>query len=186
MYSDIQLEHGRDPSPEDLRTLTETNDQLLVIFRNAPNLLVNIIPLLEENLRAADETPLREISVKTLGSMFGERPLFGSGVVDIARAFPSAWRSWIGRHVDKALPVRLAWVEAAGPILVNHSELRKELERECLLFKQDLTQQPSFRTVSRTRTSACVLPSAGLSARSTTRLSFITSASHCSLPSACA
>ena len=129
-FSDIQLSHGRDPSPTDLKILTESHQLLLTIFRNAPNLLLNVVPLLEENLRAADETPLRQLSTQTLGAMFGERPIVSGGVVDLARTYPATWRAWLGRRVDKATSVRVAWVEAARDILVSHPELRKELERE--------------------------------------------------------
>jgi sister-chromatid-cohesion protein PDS5 len=60
--------------------------------------------------------------------MFGERPVVGTGRADLAKAYPSAWRAWIGRKVDKALSVRLAWVESTRGILCNHPELRRELE----------------------------------------------------------
>jgi sister-chromatid-cohesion protein PDS5 len=62
--------------------------------------------------------------------MFGERPVVGTGRADLAKAYPSAWRSWLGRKVDKALSVRLAWVESTRGILCNHPELRRELEGE--------------------------------------------------------
>lgn len=64
--------------------------------------------------------------------MFGERPVVGTGRADLAKAYPSAWRSWLGRKVDKALSVRLAWVESTRGILCNHPELRRELEGELM------------------------------------------------------
>lgn len=127
-FSEIQLEHGRYPSAEDYKALSESHALLLSIFRHAPSLLLNVIPLLEEILQAADEIPLRQLSTQTLGVMFGERPLVGNGIVDIAKTNPSAWRAWLGRRVDKALTVRLAWVKATGPILTNNPDVRKELE----------------------------------------------------------
>lgn len=87
-----------------------------------------VIPVLEENLRAADEPFLRELSTKTLGTMFGERPVVGTGRADLAKAYPSTWRAWLGRKVDKTLGVRLAWVACARGILVSHPELRRDLE----------------------------------------------------------
>lgn len=91
--------------------------------------MVNVVPLLEENLKVADEIPLRQISTKTLGTMFGMRPTVGgAGVADLAKAFPGAWRSWLGRKVDKALGVRVAWVEAAAGVLSNQPDLRGDLE----------------------------------------------------------
>lgn len=133
-FSDIQMTHGRDPSPSDLQTLKESHELVLTMFRHAPNLLVNVIPVLEENLRAVEEVPLRQLSTETLGTMFGERPIIGNGieagVVMIAKAYPATWRAWLGRKVDKALPVRLAWVQATGKIITNQPELRKEVEGE--------------------------------------------------------
>ena len=91
---------------------------------------MNVVPVLEENLKAADEIPLRQLSTRTLGRMFGERPVVGGGTADLARAYPATWRAWTGRRLDKATPVRLAWVEASKGILTNHPEIRKELESE--------------------------------------------------------
>lgn len=130
-FSEIQLSHGRDPSPADMKELEESHSLLLSIYRHCPDLLLNVIPLLEENLRAADEVPLRQLSTKTLGTMFSERPVLQLGVVDLARAYPSAWRSWCGRRVDKTLGVRLAWVEATGRILANQPNLRNQVEGGC-------------------------------------------------------
>ncbi|KAK8847427.1 hypothetical protein IAR55_005285 [Kwoniella newhampshirensis] len=123
-FSEVQLSHGRDPSQNDLKILTDSHQLMLTINRFCPDLLLNVVPLLEENLKAADEIPLRQLSVKTLGTMFSHRP----GTEDPAKKYPSAWRAWVGRKLDKALPVRLAWVAGAKGILVNHPELRKELE----------------------------------------------------------
>jgi sister-chromatid-cohesion protein PDS5 len=97
------------------------------MYRHCPDLLLRVIPLLEENLKAVDEVPLRQMSTRTLGAMFGARQMT-SGATSLARAYPSTWRAWCGRRVDKALPVRLAWVESARDILVNHQELRKEVQ----------------------------------------------------------
>lgn len=135
-FSEIQMTHGRDPSPTDLETLKESHNLILTMFRNAPSLLLNVIPVLEENLRAVEEVPLRQLSTETLGTMFGERPLISngveSGIVVMARAYPATWRAWLGRKVDKALPVRLAWVHATPKIITNQPELRKEVEGESL------------------------------------------------------
>lgn len=129
-FSDIQLQHGRDPSSSDLEELTQSHEVILTMFRNAPNILLNLIPLLEETLRAADETPLRKLTTQTLGAMFGERPVVHGGVVEIARRYPSTWNSWVGRRVDKDISVRLAWIEATGNIITNQPDLRKEVECE--------------------------------------------------------
>jgi sister-chromatid-cohesion protein PDS5 len=127
-FSEIQLSHGRSPTPSDFKILSDSHDLLLSMYRYSPALLLNVVPLLEENLRAADEIPLRQLTTKTLGTMFGERPTIGSGVADIAKAYPATWRAWLGRKVDKSIQVRLAWVEATRGILGSHPELHKALE----------------------------------------------------------
>lgn len=152
-FSEIQLSHGRDPSPSDLKTLTESHEVILTIFRHAPNLLLNVVPLLEENLRAADETPLRQLTTQTLGTMFGERPVVKAGVVDLARAYPATWRAWLGRRLDKAVSVRVVWIEAARDILVSHPELRKELEREWMGRRTPANSQLASWSASKTLTS---------------------------------
>ena len=140
-FSEIQLKHGRSPSQEDFKILTTSHKLLLTIYRNAPGLLLNVVPVLEENLRAADEIPLRQLSTKTLGKMFGERPVVGAGTADLARAYPSAWRAWLGRRLDKATAVRLSWVESSRIVLANHPELRQELERESTRLAASLSLQ---------------------------------------------
>ena len=129
-FSDVQLKHGKNPSQEDQKILDASHQLLLTIYNHAPGLLLNVVPVLEENLRAADEVYLRTISTRTLGTMFGERPVVGSGTADLARAYPSTWRAWLGRRLDKSINVRLAWADSSKLILSNHPELRQELERE--------------------------------------------------------
>lgn len=146
-FSEIQLQHGRDPDASDLEILKSSHQLMLQIYRFCPGLLLSVIPLLEENLRAADEVPLREQSTRTLGTMFGERPVVGGGVADLAKAYPGAWRAWVGRKVDKSLSVRVAWVDAAKGILGNHPELRKELEGKPY-------QGPTTQRQAETRTQA--------------------------------
>lgn len=149
-FSAIQLEHGRskEASSADIETLAESHELIVTMYKHCPGLLIGFIAQLEENLRAADEIPLRQLSTKTLGTMFGMRPTVGGRAADLAEAYPGAWRAWLGRKVDKALPVRLAWVEAAKGILVGQPDLRKEMESESITHSlQSSVQQrgPSVR-----------------------------------------
>ena len=106
------------------------------MYKHCPGLLIGFIAQLEENLRAADEVPLRQLSTRTLGTMFGLRPVVGGRAADLADAYPGTWRAWLGRKVDKALPVRLAWVESARGILAGQPDLRKEMEGELLCTRK--------------------------------------------------
>ncbi len=127
-FSEIQIAHGRGSTPDDIAVVAESHELLLTMFRYCPGLLLNVVPQLEDNLRLADVPAIRELSTKTLGTMFGSRPV--AGTLDISKAYPSAWRSWLGRNVDKSVQVRSVWVQAAREILVNHPELRNDIEGE--------------------------------------------------------
>lgn len=132
-FSEIQLQHGKNPTPADLKVMSDSHALMIDMYRLCPGMMINVVQQLEDNLKAVDEIPLRQLSTKTLGTMFGMRPAVGSDIADLARAYPGAWRAWLGRRVDKAIGVRLAWVEAAAIVLSGHPELRSELEGKCFL-----------------------------------------------------
>ncbi|WVQ76020.1 hypothetical protein IAR50_005656 [Cryptococcus sp. DSM 104548] len=131
-FSQIQLDHGADPSPNDLKILSQSHDLLLTINRFCPDTLLLAVPCLEENLQAADEIPLRSLSTRTLGKLFAQRAgasgAGASGDDNPAKKYPSTWRAWLTKQMDKAVPVRLAWVETTKGILVNHPTVRQQLE----------------------------------------------------------
>lgn len=152
-FSEIQHSHGRsgEATAADFEILAESHQLIITMYRYCPNLLINVVPLLEENLKAADHIQLRQLSTKTLGTMFGMRPVVGGGVADLSKSAAAAWRAWVGRKVDRALPVRIAWVEAAGAILANQPDLRAQIESELIQalaggLGLQLTIQPSYAT----------------------------------------
>ncbi len=122
------MAHGRNPTSEDLKAMTDSHALMLTIWRFSPNILPLVIPLLEENLSAADQPEIRNLTTKTLAYMFGRRPQVGQSTAVLAKAFPHTWKSWLGRQRDKAVQVRLTWAESSYEIMDNVPELRKELE----------------------------------------------------------
>lgn len=122
------MNHGKNPTSEDMDVMRESHQLIIVMWRNCPNVLPMVIPTLEENLRAADQTDIRELTTRTLASMFGYKPRIGLSVAELARAYPTTWRAWLGRKVDKSTQVRLAWASSSVQILVQIPDLRKELE----------------------------------------------------------
>jgi sister-chromatid-cohesion protein PDS5 len=142
--SEIQLAHGRNPDTNDMEVLTKSHQLALKFSKYCPELLNNYMPMLEESLRAADEIFLRQLTTKTLGSMFGQITKAGTSPHDTIRKMPNTWKAWLGRRVDRALQVRLAWVESTYDILANVPEVRKELESqlECLDRDCQLTNRP--------------------------------------------
>lgn len=122
------MSHGKNPTSDDMDTMRQSHDLMVTMWRNCPNLLPLVLPTLEENLRAADQVEIRELTTKTLAKMFGYRPRIGLTVAELAKAYPTTWRAWLGRKVDKATQVRLAWAGSSVEILTNAPELRRELE----------------------------------------------------------
>ncbi|TPX56174.1 hypothetical protein PhCBS80983_g04722 [Powellomyces hirtus] len=94
---------------------------ILEINRAAPAVLLNVIPLLDEELKLEDVN-VRTLATNVLGEMFSVQ----SSV--LAKKYPQVWKSWLGRRVDKHSSVRLAWLGWCLPLIRNHPELALELE----------------------------------------------------------
>ncbi|KAJ3152811.1 hypothetical protein HDU89_001014 [Geranomyces variabilis] len=112
--------HGFDEDDYDEEMWQETHALILEINRAAPAVLLNVIPLLDEELQI-EAVKVRTLATNTLGEMFSAR---GS---ELARKYPQTWKSWLGRRADKSNVVRIAWVDWALPLLKNHPELAPEL-----------------------------------------------------------
>lgn len=122
--------HGKDPSDEDMAILQQTHDTLCLVFRHAPEVLLNVIPHMEEVLQGGSHR-LRILTTRTLGTIFGS-PGIGataaSGHQSIAESYHSTWQMWLGRRADKSVSVRVAWVESVGDIILYQPELRPIVE----------------------------------------------------------
>ncbi|EJT99367.1 hypothetical protein DACRYDRAFT_96151 [Dacryopinax primogenitus] len=121
-FTDIILQHSKGEDLEDLRA---AHDLIKQLNRDCSGLLLNVIPQLEEELRV-DELDIRLMSTETLGAMFGEKTLLGSG--ELTKKYPSAWRTWLLRQNDKVAVVRVAVLDAVPSLLINHPEQRSDAE----------------------------------------------------------
>ena len=108
-------------------SLQKTHALIIHINKSAPAVLDGVIPLLEDGLQTTNDT-LREASVRTLGHMFAEKPAIDGGGGDLAQKFPTTWKTWLARCLDKSVAIRLAWVEATKGVFLFHPELKRELE----------------------------------------------------------
>ena len=88
-----------------------------------PELLLNVIPLLEEQLIA--ETKTRSLATTTLGHMFASAPSLGTErrARGLAELYPAAWRAWLARAGDKSAAIRTAMVDALGSVLDEYPAL---------------------------------------------------------------
>ncbi|KAH8090375.1 armadillo-type protein [Filobasidium floriforme] len=128
--ADIHDTRGKDPSDDDMGELREAHSMLCLLFAHAPEVLLNVIPYLEEALQGGS-LQLRVLTTETLGAIFGSpsgATIAPVGNLTIAESYHSTWQMWMGRRADKAIQVRVAWVGAARNVLVHHPELRSSVE----------------------------------------------------------
>lgn len=130
--------------------LQQTHETLCLVFGHAPEVLLNVIPHMEEVLQGGSHR-LRILTTRTLGTIFGS-PSVGatasSGHQSIAESYHSTWQMWLGRRADKSVNVRVAWVESVGDILHHQPELRPIVEGVSIvildtLYPEFLTSDPS-------------------------------------------
>lgn len=88
-----------------------------------PELLLNVVPLLEEQL--AGETKTRALATTALGHMFARAPTLGAErrARGLAALYPGAWRAWLARTGDKSAAIRAAVVDALGRALDEYPAL---------------------------------------------------------------
>lgn len=126
-------------SKADDAELILTHDLIKSIARTCPQLLANVIPLVEEELTSED-MGIRILASRTLGEMFSDKPLEKAGSLpvllassiqtsraDLAKKYPNTWRAWLGRSRDKAPQVRIVILECARDILPMHHELGRDI-----------------------------------------------------------
>ncbi|KAJ3324101.1 hypothetical protein HDV06_000642 [Boothiomyces sp. JEL0866] len=97
-------------SVEELDDLKKLHELILKIFENCPKLLLNVVPLLEEELKVENQT-IRQIACTCLGVMFSQK---GNRWIEF---YPHVWKSWTERRHDKISVIRLEWVEYLGTII---------------------------------------------------------------------
>jgi sister-chromatid-cohesion protein PDS5 len=94
--------------------LSEAHELMVQIFKEAPGLLLNVVPQLEEEM-VTDNVTFRCIAITTIGKMLlvPNQQFF--------KLYPSAWRSWLNRRNDKVTKVRGLWLGYIPSILNVHS-----------------------------------------------------------------
>ncbi|TFK41636.1 armadillo-type protein [Crucibulum laeve] len=117
-FTDIIVANSEDESFEEIRTAHELIKRL---HHSCPGLLHSVIPQLEEELRVEDVT-LRGIATQVLGEMYADKG------ADLVKKYPSTWNMWVSRKNDKAVAVRLKFVEASAGLLTSLPEVHKTLE----------------------------------------------------------
>ncbi|CCM05112.1 uncharacterized protein FIBRA_07319 [Fibroporia radiculosa] len=117
--ANIIVSHSRDEEFDEVQTAHELIKQL---NRSCPSLLHNVVPQLEEELRV-EENQIRMMATQVLGEMFADK-----GGTDFVKKYPTTWNIWLLRRNDKAVSVRLTFVEAMKGVLINLPEQREAIE----------------------------------------------------------
>ncbi|KAI9313758.1 armadillo-type protein [Dichotomocladium elegans] len=128
---------GTQDDIEELRKVHKTIQQVYAI---APELLLNVVPQLEEEMKV-DDYGVRLMATETIGGMLAEKQS------NIYQKYPSAWKTWLGRRNDKAVQLRIKWVENCRAIFETHPQTVTVLN-DC--FKSKLSDPEE-----RVRTAAC-------------------------------
>jgi sister-chromatid-cohesion protein PDS5 len=122
--------YNKDPTEEGLKELRQMHETLCLLFKQAPEMLLNVIPHFAEVLQGGSLI-LRLLATQTLGSIFGSPAsslIASAGHQTIAETYHSTWQIWAARRADKSVGIRVAWVDSASQVLVHQPELRETVE----------------------------------------------------------
>ncbi|OMH85305.1 Sister chromatid cohesion protein pds5 [Zancudomyces culisetae] len=139
-FSEIIVESSRELNREgsagdvQLENLQNAHYLILELFKTAPGLLQNVIPQIEEEL-FVDHVDVRTIATQVVGEMFSLR-----GYV-LTKRYEGTWESWKRRRNDKAVAVRIKWVEKAVEMLAMQTQLVKELEDGIIEKLEDVDEK---------------------------------------------
>lgn len=100
-FSDILLEAKSSDDEQDYEQLKEAHELIQEIHKTVPDVLLSVIPQLEEETKVED-VHVRTLGTKALGIMFAERNSF------VAQNYPLVWKSWLNRYVSSLLAVVFA------------------------------------------------------------------------------
>lgn len=90
-FSDVLVSMSRsEGSTEDEEELKKVHQLIQRVHSVIPDLLLNVIPQLEEEMKV-DNFHVRLLATVTIGKMFAEE---GTALF---RQYPSIWKTWLGR-----------------------------------------------------------------------------------------
>lgn len=75
---------------EDVADLRKVHRLIQRVHSVVPDLLLNVIPQLEEEMKLNDDT-VRLVSIETIGAMLAEPNS------SLFQEYPSVWKTWLGR-----------------------------------------------------------------------------------------
>ena len=118
-FTDLIVQHTEN---EEYEQISKAHELIKHLNRSVPQLLHNVVPQLEEELRLED-TQIRVMATQALGEMFSDK-----GGSEFVKKYPTTWNFWLYRKNDKAPAVRLAFLEAVKNVLINSPDVRAQVE----------------------------------------------------------
>lgn len=109
--------HETDYDDDATEALEQLHAQIVRVAEAVPSLLTSVVPQLEAEL-GEDDDHVRHLATRVLGALFA---MASSDASDsFMHLYPSAWKTWLGRAVDKRVAIRSDWMTSAVRILCAH------------------------------------------------------------------
>lgn len=103
-----------------IEALEQLHAQIVRVAQAVPSLLTSVVPQLEAEL-GVDDDHVRHLATHVLGALFA---MAGGGSSDsFIHLYPSAWKTWLGRAVDKRVAIRTDWIQSAVRVLCSHESV---------------------------------------------------------------
>ncbi|KAF9906908.1 hypothetical protein EC991_011471 [Linnemannia zychae] len=145
-FSDIISVVGNgELSSKELDDFRIVHKLVIELNKATPALLLNVIPQLEEELKARlSDVTIRTLATKSLGDMFSEK------TSQLTTQYESTWKAWLQRRNDKIPQVRIVWIESLVNLIKSHASLSKELSEglaEKLIDPDEKVRAVACRTI---------------------------------------
>lgn len=105
---------------ENINEFIEAHNLILLMFNLSPEVLLSVIPQLQEELTLENEV-VRETATDILGKMFCDTNS------SLAKMYPQVWEAWLERSKDKKSSIRIKVINYIHDILENHRELAVDI-----------------------------------------------------------
>lgn len=105
-----------DTDPDAMDALEQLHAQIVRVAEAVPSLLTSVVPQLEAEL-GVDDDRVRHLATRVLGALFA---MASDSNDSFLHLYPSAWKAWLGRTVDKRASIRQDWIQCAIRVLCAH------------------------------------------------------------------
>lgn len=117
-------------SLEEFEDLKKAHQLILKINATTPDLLLNVLPLLQEEMKV-DQLNVRQLATEMMGQLFADP------TSTVAEKYPIIWKTWLGRRDDKSISLRIKWLEMCVDIYKNHRESVPEFIGNYNIYKSE-------------------------------------------------